>query len=536
MKSARENKGLIYLFLVSLLTFFPNLWVSRASLMEARNFVTAREMVRDGNWIITTMNGNYRFEKPPLPTWITAFFMKMFNTTSNEYILRLPIAILSMILIFLIYFFVKTSTRNNKLALVSGFVSVTTFMLIKLGNENTWDMFAYIFMFGCISFIFRGLKEGRIGDFVVAGIFMGASLLSKGPVPLYGMLLPFLGAYLVTYNSEILKGSWKKVFITLVIGGIIAVSWPLAALVSQKELFLSIINKEVDTWTTKHTESIFFYLDYIVYIGVWLVFVVASFYKTWAEKKSEDRKFFSFLFLWNLLTLVLLSLIKMKKKRYGAPLYIISPMMASHLINYYLNKDWSEILKKEKIMLKFHFFLMIIISLGIPILFHFKGYRENLIGKEYFYLVVIVFWSFLYCFIEVFLKRGSIKKGIYLTGIFILAVNILTVYFFERPLSEGKKSKYEYLSSLRNKTNLDEVIYTIKNDEITNVWNIGTKISRVDSIKNLPEEFLLLEEMQESEIDKFFGQKLILEEKNTYYKYEDEDKVINLYRFKKGGQ
>ncbi|HNQ27790.1 MAG TPA: glycosyltransferase, partial [Aquaticitalea sp.] len=40
------------------------------SIMEARNFITAREMVDDGNWLLTTMNGEARYEKPPLPTWL----------------------------------------------------------------------------------------------------------------------------------------------------------------------------------------------------------------------------------------------------------------------------------------------------------------------------------------------------------------------------------------------------------------------------------------------------------------------------------
>ncbi len=534
MKTAGEKRDLICLFMASILAFFPNLWVDRASLMEARNFVTAREMVRDGSWIITTMNGSYRFEKPPLPTWVTAFFMKIFNTSSHEYILRLPIAILSVGLIFLIYFLVKIATENHRLAFVSGLVSATTFMLIKLGNDNTWDMFAYILMFGCVTFLFRGLREGGTGDFVVSGLFLGASLLSKGPVSLYGMFLPFMGAYIVTYRSETLRKSWKKIGITLVIGVIIAVSWPLAALLSQKELFLSVMNKEADTWTTKHTRSFFYYLDYVVYTGVWLVFVVASFYKTWTEKKSEDGKFFSFLFLWNILVLILLSLVKMKKKRYGVPLFIVTPMMASHLINYYLNRNWGEILKKEKIMLKLHFLIVAVISLGIPTVFYLKGYREELVGGGYLAFIALVFLGFFCSFIRIFLTKQTIKRGIYLTWLLMICVNILTLPFFERTLTEGNKSDYRYLSSLRGEINPEETIYTIESDEITNVWNIGTKVFKVVPDLKMPDQFLLLEEMEDSQIGNYFGENYIIAEKTTYYKYEDDNKLIHLYRFKRG--
>ena len=528
----REKIDLIYLFLVSLLSFFPNLWVDRANIMEARNFVAAREMVRDGNWIITTMNGNYRFEKPPFPTWVTAFFMKIFNTTSNEYILRLPIAILSVGLIFLIYFFVKIATNSHKLAFTSGLVSSTTFMLIKLGNDNTWDMFAYILIFGCITFIFRGLKENRVGDFVISGVFLGASLLSKGPVPLYGMLLPFTGAYILTYGSATLKKSWKKIVITMVVGGIIAVSWPLAALISQKELFLSIMNKELNTWTTKHTRGFFYYLDYLVYMGVWLVFAVASFYKTWAEKKSEDRKFFSFLLLWNIIILLLLSLIRMKKKRYGVPLFIVTPMMASNLINYYLNKNWPEILKKEKIMLKFHFMLMIIISLGIPVIFYLKGYRNGIISISYLIFIIISFGFFWHSFIKCFFERMSLKKGLFITGLLMIFINIFTTWFIERSIREGIRTDYNYLSSLKS----DDIylpIFTLKSDKIIDVWNVGKKIKKIEDSTKLPENFLFLGEINNTHLKDLLGSSYVIDGVETYYKYEDEDKIIYLYTIKK---
>ena len=130
----REKKDFMYLFFIGTISFFSSLWVNKADLMEARNFVTAREMVRYGNWIIPTMNGNFRFEKPPLPTWITAIFMKIFKTTSNEFILRIPIALLSIGMIFLIYYLVKTGTNNHRLAYITSLVSSTTFMLLTVAS------------------------------------------------------------------------------------------------------------------------------------------------------------------------------------------------------------------------------------------------------------------------------------------------------------------------------------------------------------------------------------------------------------------
>jgi len=64
-----------FIFLSHLDTLYPNI-------MEARNFVTAREMLTQGNWILTTMDGLPRYEKPPLPTGFFSRFKIRLGLTS----------------------------------------------------------------------------------------------------------------------------------------------------------------------------------------------------------------------------------------------------------------------------------------------------------------------------------------------------------------------------------------------------------------------------------------------------------------------
>ena len=44
------------------------------NIMEARNFISAREMVQNNEYLLTTLNNQPRYEKPPLPTWLTALY------------------------------------------------------------------------------------------------------------------------------------------------------------------------------------------------------------------------------------------------------------------------------------------------------------------------------------------------------------------------------------------------------------------------------------------------------------------------------
>ena len=67
--------------------------------MECRNLVTAREMEENQHWLLPTMNGEPRIEKPPLPTWLAA--LAYFLSPSG---LALPRAISALAALLLLYY------------------------------------------------------------------------------------------------------------------------------------------------------------------------------------------------------------------------------------------------------------------------------------------------------------------------------------------------------------------------------------------------------------------------------------------------
>lgn len=71
-------KKYIYITLLCIMAFFVNNEVLLPDIMEARNIVTAREMVSDDSWLVPTMNGELRLEKPPLPTWVAGAIEAVF--------------------------------------------------------------------------------------------------------------------------------------------------------------------------------------------------------------------------------------------------------------------------------------------------------------------------------------------------------------------------------------------------------------------------------------------------------------------------
>ena len=310
-----KNKKILLISLLSVISFFSTLWIRGADLMESRNFISAREIVINNEWFVTTLNGEYRFEKPPLPTWLTAAVMKISNNFSDEWLLRLPVALICLLLIYYIYKLVKIFSNSENLAFITSFVAATTFMLTKIGAENAWDAYPYVFMFGVITYLVTGVKTQKLSDFLLSGVLFACSLLSKGPVAIYGMLLPFVLSYIYIYKFEEIRKNKNGILLSFVIGILLAIIWPVGMIIENKDLFFSVLNKEKDTWTSKHVRGFFYYFNYFAYMGSWAIFSIVPFLKKWNFRDEKRNKFFRFGIIWNLLTLLFLSLIKMKKER-----------------------------------------------------------------------------------------------------------------------------------------------------------------------------------------------------------------------------
>lgn len=498
--SSEDKKYSSIILILSIISFFSNLWVKDADLMEARNFITAREMVESGNWLIPTLNGSLRFEKPPLPTWITAGIMKLFHNTTDEFLLRIPVAIISVILIFLIYYLVKMLTEKSLYSFIAAFISLTTFMLIKIGNENSWDMYSYVFAFGAVVFFTAGMKKEKINNFIISGIFLACSILSKGPVALYGLIVPFIISYGYVYGMEKYRKNWKGILIGLGTGLVLSGIWPVLMLLNYREIFLNVMEKEKDTWTSKHTQGILFYLDYFVYMGIWMFFSVFGMVKKWSRERTEDKKFFDFVFMWNLLVLIFLSLVKMKKKRYGIPIYITSSLMIGSICSYYYQKGWNELRKSDRLLFQIQSIFIWIVSLGIPIFLLIGRYIKKDISLSYILIVLTIMIPF-YCWMYIARNHKARVKNIILgSGILMLIANNTTNWFIEREIRE-KNDKNIPKISMAKKMPIEWDIYS-EDFEIEDVWNIGKQIKKFDEKMLLKDEFVILEN-DELDMEKF---------------------------------
>ncbi|MDE6446394.1 MAG: glycosyltransferase family 39 protein [Alistipes sp.] len=326
-------KHLLILLLVSVAAFIVHNRTILPDIMECRNLVTAREIVESGDWFVPTLNGELRLEKPPLPTWIAAGVEML--SPDNLALQRAAAGVAAMMLVLFFYLCGDLLTRDRRQAFFSSLVLCTSYSLILMGRTATWDIYCHAFMMGAIWLLLRGLlREGRNwGSFLAAGLFMGLSFLSKGPVAFFALLLPFmLTAGLFRVGSLRGKG-WPAaamVLVCLATGGF----WHAGLYLFYPEQLDAVVRKESGAWVSYNTRPWWYYWGFFWETGVWaLTLLSALVVGYWRRRSTESRREYLFPLVWMVLMLVLLSCVPEKKPRYLLPILVPAAYTVGYLFN-----------------------------------------------------------------------------------------------------------------------------------------------------------------------------------------------------------
>lgn len=312
--------------------FFAHSGVLLPDIMESRNVVAAREMVDEGHWLVPTMNGTLRLEKPPLPTWLTAAARRAVDEVAGpaptwqaamvrEIVVARAAAGLAAGLAVL--FFWLTARRVVGIdPWVATLLLCTCYSVILMGRTASWDIYCHAFQLGGIYFLARGLApEGRAWRWVAAGVFTGLSVLSKGPVSPYALLLPFLIAYILVYRPSVrgkVAGLAWGVIAAVVVGG----SWFVYVRTVCPAEWAAAMTKESGAWLSHNVRPWWYYAPFFQEAGVWaLLLLTALVWPLFDQKMRGDRRW-RLAAGWTIGIVVLLSLLPEKKNRYLLPMLI----------------------------------------------------------------------------------------------------------------------------------------------------------------------------------------------------------------------
>ena len=305
--------------LFMLITFFANIGALPTDIMESRNIVTAREMVSDGNWLVPTMNGELRLEKPPLPTWIAGGVEILCPGSLAAQ--RVPAALMGCLWTVFLFLMARRMSRRDDYAAVATVVFLTCYNLILMGRSATWDIYCHAFMMVAIYFLAVALEEKRPawGRFALAGALMGLSFLCKGPVSFYTLLLPYVVAVLLLDRPS-MRGKWGGMVLLIVVMVVVGGWWYAYLLGLHPTEAQEVFHKEAGNWSNHNTRPWHYYWRFFLEMGIWAVLMLAALVAGYWRRHLKMRREYMFCLVWAVGSLVLLSLMPEKKTRYLLPL------------------------------------------------------------------------------------------------------------------------------------------------------------------------------------------------------------------------
>jgi 4-amino-4-deoxy-L-arabinose transferase-like glycosyltransferase len=194
----RKNETVLVLTLITLclILFFLRLGARPLwDVDEGKHAVTSMEMVRSGDWITPTFNGEPFFDKPILFNWLAAAAFLVFGFT--EFAARLPAAILGTGCVLLTYLLGR-KLANATVGLLGGVILATALEFVILSRTVVHDI-SLVFLVTLAFYLFYLAYQDhrhRRRNLLFFYAVMGLAVLAKGPL---GLALPamVIGLFLI---------------------------------------------------------------------------------------------------------------------------------------------------------------------------------------------------------------------------------------------------------------------------------------------------------------------------------------------------
>jgi 4-amino-4-deoxy-L-arabinose transferase-like glycosyltransferase len=166
----------------------------------------AREMVVDGQWVVTHVNGKVNTHKPPFFFWLIALLSLPFGKVTSL-TARLPSALASLGTVAMVLRMGRRSS-SERTAVLAAFALATSYLFWDKARSVQIDAVMCCLIWVALS-AFEAWRSGDLDGRRAGLLFWAAgalAVLAKGPV---GLLLP-LGIALVTLTVDREIGRWRS--------------------------------------------------------------------------------------------------------------------------------------------------------------------------------------------------------------------------------------------------------------------------------------------------------------------------------------
>jgi 4-amino-4-deoxy-L-arabinose transferase-like glycosyltransferase len=185
--SIHNNRLIIFLIaLIAALIFIPFIGQCHLFDWDEVNFAEcAREMVVSGDYSHVQLNFRPFWEKPPFFIWMQAICMNLFGV--NEFAARLPNALCSIASLVAIYL-IGQNFHSRRFGIVWALLyasSLLPHIYFKSGIIDPWfNLFIFLSVYQCLRFLNNPSGNKEVLNALLAGLFLGIAVLTKGPAAL----------------------------------------------------------------------------------------------------------------------------------------------------------------------------------------------------------------------------------------------------------------------------------------------------------------------------------------------------------------
>ncbi len=268
---------------------------------EPRYAEVAREMVKNGNYLVPHINGHIYPDKPPVFFWLIALCSMPLGDVSAA-AARFPSALAALGVIFLTCLLGR-KLYNPAVGIFAGLILLSTAQFFWLAVRANIDMTLTLWTTLAIFLLYCGYtrERGRHLCYLLAYFIMGLATITKGPV---GIAIPLITMLLYCIAQKE-YGQLKKLDLLpgLIIIAATAALWLVPACIlggneyTQNILFKQTIGRTVDSYS--HKQPFYYYLEnFPADFNPWTIFIPSAVIFFWRRKKQGAQLDLAFPLAW----------------------------------------------------------------------------------------------------------------------------------------------------------------------------------------------------------------------------------------------
>lgn len=363
--SKKDKENIVFWLIIAILLFIPFLGNVHLFDWDEINFAEiAREMIVSNNYAQPQINFQSFTEKPPLFFWLQVLSMKLWGI--NDYAARFPNAILSLVILPMLYFLGKI-IRSRQFGTYWALAYSASFLPHLYFKSGIIDPWYNAFIFAAIVAFYAAITKSTNQKwlFLWSGVSLGLAILTKGPVALF--LFGFTILVFVALRFKTIKLSLLHL-----------IGWAFAMLLTTSLWLLYDFWKNGDTFlialtirqwellTTKDAGhgGFFLYHFVILLIGCFpsSIFAIQGIFAKEFKQKQSFQGFKLIMIILLCVVLIVFSIVKTKIVHYSSLSYYPLSFLAAISIENIVNHKW-----KLSLWMKISICTMLLLLILIPL-------------------------------------------------------------------------------------------------------------------------------------------------------------------------